>query len=75
HSGGHAGDAGNERADRLADGGHTDQDSRWSLQLGLPPKPYPQYWLCVDNNPTPRSAGRTCQEQEEGWVAKQFIEQ
>ncbi|KAJ1674165.1 hypothetical protein EV182_003829, partial [Spiromyces aspiralis] len=72
---GHAGDAGNERADRLADDGHTDQDSRWSLQLGPPPGPYPQYWLCVDNNPTPRSAGRTCREQEEGWAAKQFIEQ
>ncbi|KAJ1674382.1 hypothetical protein EV182_003390, partial [Spiromyces aspiralis] len=45
---GHAGDAGNERADRLADDGHTDQDSRWSLQLGPPPKPYPQYWLCCE---------------------------
>ncbi|KAJ1674948.1 hypothetical protein EV182_002238, partial [Spiromyces aspiralis] len=74
-AGSQAGDAGNKWADRLADNGYTDQDSQWSLQLGPPPKPYPQYWLCVNNNPTPRSAGRTCREQEEGWAAKQFIEQ
>ncbi|KAJ1674535.1 hypothetical protein EV182_003086 [Spiromyces aspiralis] len=32
-------------------------------------------WLCIGSNTVPKSAGRMCREQEEGWVAKQFIEQ
>ncbi|KAJ2654299.1 hypothetical protein IW148_006399, partial [Coemansia sp. RSA 1199] len=67
---GHAGNIGNEEADKLAGAAHQLQDQRWSLQLGPPPGLL--HWVCVDCQLSQKRTGRLIREQEESWMAERL---
>ncbi|KAJ2298264.1 hypothetical protein IW139_002384, partial [Coemansia sp. RSA 353] len=70
---GHAGNLGNEEADRLAGVAHQSRNPQWSLQLGLPPGLL--HWVCVDRQPSQKCTGRLIREQEESWMAERLLAQ
>jgi hypothetical protein len=71
---GHSGEAGNERADHLADLAHDDPDTTiWTARM--PPPPGASFWIMHVDRVIPRRPRRLFREQDQVITHKQLIDQ
>ncbi|KAJ2485947.1 hypothetical protein EV174_001408 [Coemansia sp. RSA 2320] len=70
---GHAGDAGNEAADKLAEDAHYETGRVWSVKLGPPPGL--RWWGCWGRQPTLRRPARMIASIERAWMASRLLKQ
>jgi RNase H len=71
---GHSGDAGNEKADRLAASAHNDHSvTQWTTRM--PPPLEAPFWIMHDGRVIPRRPRRLLREQDEAITSEQLVKQ
>ncbi|KAJ2251922.1 hypothetical protein GGI13_003576 [Coemansia sp. RSA 455] len=69
---GHAGNKGNEAADKEANAAQTTQrEGWWTLRLGAPPEQ--PYWVCAGKSVAPYKIGGIVKRQEEAWASQRLL--